>query len=72
VRMLLMHLLHTLPLTLHALHSEDLNSTEKVEVRATPVSAERQNAMLEDIVQRLSIESGISAVSWEVDAQEAE
>jgi putative Mg2+ transporter-C (MgtC) family protein len=72
VRMLLMHLLHTLPLTLHALHSEDLNSTGKVEVRATLVSAERQNAMLEDIVQRLSIESGVSAVSWEVDAREAE
>jgi len=72
VRMLLMHLLHALPLTLHALHSEDLDSTGKVEVRATLVSAERQNAMLEDIVQRLSIESGISAVSWEVDAQDAE
>lgn len=63
MRMLLMHLLHTLPLTLHALRSEDLNSIDKVEVRATLVSAERQNAMLEDIVQRLSIEFGISAVS---------
>ena len=72
VRMLLMHLLHSLPLTLHALHSEDLNSSGKVEVRATLVSAERQNAMLEDIVQRLSVESGISAVSWEVDARETE
>ena len=46
VRMLLMHLLHFLPLTLHALHSEDLNSSGKVEVRATLVSAERQNALL--------------------------
>jgi hypothetical protein len=34
-----------------------------VEVRATLVSGERQNAMLEEIVQRLSLESGISAVS---------
>lgn len=72
VRVLLMHLLHALPITLHALHSEDLNSSGKIEVRATLVSAERQNAMLEDIVQRLSVESGISAVSWEVDAQETE
>jgi uncharacterized membrane protein YhiD involved in acid resistance len=48
---------------LHALHSEGLNSTGRVEVRATLVSAERQNAMLEEIVQRLSLESGISAVS---------
>jgi hypothetical protein len=45
VRMLLMHLLHALPLTLHALHSEDLNSSGKVEVRAMLVSAERQNAL---------------------------
>lgn len=72
VRVLLMHLLHGLPLTLHALHSEDLNTSGKVEVRATLVSAERQNAMLEEIVQRLSVESGISAVSWELAAQEQE
>lgn len=68
-----MHLLHAaLPITLHALHSEDLNSSGKVEVRATLVSAERQNAMLEDIVQRLSLESGVSAVSWELALQEAD
>ena len=72
VRILLMHLLHALPLTLHALHSEDLNTSGKVEVRATLVSAERQNAMLEEIVQRLSVESGISAVSWELGAQDTE
>lgn len=68
-----MHLLHAaLPITLHALHSEDLNSSGKVEVRVTLVSAQRQNAMLEDIVQRLSLESGVSAVSWELALQEAD
>ena len=72
VRVLLMHLLHALPLMLQALHSEDLDTSGKVEVRATLVSAERQNAMLEEIVQRLSVESGISAVSWELAAQDAE
>jgi putative Mg2+ transporter-C (MgtC) family protein len=72
VRVLLMHLLHALPLNLHALHSEDLDSSGKVEVRATLVSTERQNAMLEDVVQRLSLESGVSAVSWELAAQEME
>jgi hypothetical protein len=54
LRVLLMDLLHALPITLHALHSEDLNSSGKIEVRATLVSAERQNLMLEEIVQRLS------------------
>lgn len=72
IRVLLMHLLHALPMTLRALRSEDINSTGKVEVRATLVSSERRNAMLEDIVQRLSLESGVSAVSWELAAQVAE
>jgi putative Mg2+ transporter-C (MgtC) family protein len=72
IRVLLMHVLHALPMALHALSSEDINSTGKVEVRATLISTERRNAMLEDIVQRLSLESGVSAVSWELAAQEAE
>jgi putative Mg2+ transporter-C (MgtC) family protein len=72
VRVLLMHLLHALPLNLHALHSQDLDSGEKVEVKATLVSTERQNAMLENIVQQLSVESGVSAVSWELAAPEME
>jgi putative Mg2+ transporter-C (MgtC) family protein len=72
IRVLLMHLLHALPMTLHALSSEDMNTTGKVEVRAILISAQRRNAMLEDIVQRLSLEPGVSAVSWELAAQEAE
>ncbi|MBV8052574.1 MAG: MgtC/SapB family protein [Acidobacteriaceae bacterium] len=64
-RGLLMHLLHGLPLALRALHSEDLESPGRVEVRATLISSERENAMLEKIVQRLSLEPGITAVSWE-------
>jgi putative Mg2+ transporter-C (MgtC) family protein len=72
LRVLLMHLLHSLPMTLRALHSEDLNSSGRVEVRATLVSAERQNAMLEDVVQRLGLESGVSAVSWELAPESSE
>ena len=72
LRALLIHLLHALPLTLHALHSEDLNSSGKVEVRATLLSSERQNAMMEEIVQRLGLESGVSAVSWELARDDAE
>jgi putative Mg2+ transporter-C (MgtC) family protein len=66
IRALLMTQLHALPLALRALHSRDENSGGKVEVRAILVSPERQNAMLENIVQRLSVEPGITAVSWEV------
>jgi putative Mg2+ transporter-C (MgtC) family protein len=71
LRVSLMHVLHALPITLHALSSEDLNSNGKVEVRATLVSSERQNAILEEIVQRLSLESGVSAVSWELTRHDA-
>ena len=66
IRVLLMHLLHSMPLNLLALHSEDIDSPGKVAVCATLVAPERQNAMLEDLVQRLGVECGISAVSWEL------
>ena len=72
LRAQLIHLLHALPFTLHALRSEDLNSSGKVEVRASLCSSERQNATLEDIVQRLGIESGVSSVSWELASEERE
>jgi len=72
IRALLMHRLQPLPIALRALHSEDVNTTGKVEVRATLVSSERQNAMMEDIVQRLSLEPGVTAVSWEAVARETE
>jgi hypothetical protein len=36
------------------------------------MSTDRQNAMLEGVVQRLSLEPGISDVSWEVAASENE
>ena len=72
MRALLMQLLHSLPLALRSLHSQDVDSGAKVEVKATLVSADRQNAMLENVVQRLSLEPGITAVSWEASAHEAE
>lgn len=65
VRVLLMQLLRALPITLRALRSENSNSDGKVEVRATLVSNKCHNGMLEDVVQRLSVESGVTAVSWE-------
>ena len=72
LRVLLMHLLHALPITLRTLHSEDINSSSKVKVRTTLLSSERQNATLEEIVQRVGLESGVSAVSWKLVPQEAE
>lgn len=65
-RALLLQMTQTLPITLQSLHSEDLNATGKVEVRATFHSNGRQDAMLENVVGRMSLEPEISAVSWQV------
>lgn len=65
-RALLMQMTQTLPLALQAIHSEDLNATGKVEVRATFHSPGRQHAMLENVVGRLCLEPDITAVSWQV------
>lgn len=46
--------------------------TIKVEVRATLLSAGRMDFTLEQVVGRLSLESGVSAVSWGVVGQESE
>ncbi|HTD23198.1 MAG TPA: MgtC/SapB family protein [Terriglobales bacterium] len=72
VRALLLHAVQALPMALQALQSEDVDPAGKVEVRATLLSSGRQDALLEQIVGRLSLESGITAVSWEVVGGEAE
>jgi putative Mg2+ transporter-C (MgtC) family protein len=65
MRALLLHALGQ-PLLLKSLKSEDVDHTDKVEVRATLVSTGRQNLLLEQIVSRLSLESGVTGVSWEI------
>jgi putative Mg2+ transporter-C (MgtC) family protein len=69
-RALLLRMTQSLPLTLQSLHSEDLDTTGKVEVRAEFHSNGRQDAMLEDVVGRMSLEPEITAVSWHVAGQE--
>jgi putative Mg2+ transporter-C (MgtC) family protein len=65
-RALMLQMVQSLPLALQSLHSEDLDATGKVEVRATFHSASRQDAVLESVVGRMSLEPEITAVSWEV------
>ena len=69
-RALLLQMTQTLPLMLQSLHSEDLNATGKVEVRANFHSNGRQDAMLESVVGRMSLEPEITAVSWQVATQD--
>ena len=55
---------------LRSLHSEDLETSERVEVEADLATQDRNDAFLEQIVSRLSLEPGISAVSWRIVEQE--
>jgi putative Mg2+ transporter-C (MgtC) family protein len=56
-------------LLLKSLKSDDVELTDKVEVQATLTSTGRQNLLLEQIVSRLSLEPGVSGVSWEIVAE---
>lgn len=69
-RALLLQMTQSLPLAPQSLHSEDLDATGKVEVRANFHSHSRQDAMLENVVGRMSLEPEITAVSWEVVTRE--
>ena len=65
-RALLLQMTQSLPIALQSLHSEDIDATGKVEVRANFHSNHRQDNMLESVVGRMSLEPEITAVSWEV------
>lgn len=65
-RALLLQMTQSLPITLQSLHSEDLNGTGKVQVLANFHSAGRQDALLEGVVGRMSLEPDVSAASWQV------
>jgi putative Mg2+ transporter-C (MgtC) family protein len=70
MRALLLHSIGGQPLLLKSLKSEDLEHTDKIEVRAILTSTGRQNSLLEQIVGRLSLEPGVSGVSWEIVAEQ--
>ena len=69
LRGLLLHVVQPLPLALRALHREDLG-TSKVELSAMLLSSGRTDSTLQQAMGRLSLESGVSAVSWEVVGQD--
>jgi putative Mg2+ transporter-C (MgtC) family protein len=66
IRALLLQALAGQAFTLRGLHSEDLDTGARVEVCASLVSQGADQPQLEAAVSRLSLEPGVSAVSWEV------
>jgi putative Mg2+ transporter-C (MgtC) family protein len=66
VRTLLLYGVNNAAMTLQALDSKDLDGNNKVQVRANLIIADRNDALLEQVISRLSLEPGVSAVSWKV------
>jgi len=67
MRSLLLHALSQAGLGLRRLDSEDIPDTSKVTVTAQAVAAKRNDAALEQIVGRLSLEPNVSAATWQID-----
>src|ERR1700682_952637 len=53
-------------MTLHAVYSNDVNGTGRVEVIADVAVAGRADARLEKVVTRLGVEPGVNAISWKL------
>lgn len=67
LRSLLLHALSQGGLGLRSIDSADIADTSKVSVTARVLAARRNDAALEQIVGRLSLEPQISAATWQVD-----
>jgi putative Mg2+ transporter-C (MgtC) family protein len=67
MRSLLLQALTHAGLGLRRLDSEDIVDTSKVTVTAQAVAAKRNDAALEQIVGRLSLEPNVSAAAWQID-----
>lgn len=70
IRALVLQALSVSQLVLRSIHSEDLVNTQKVEVIANMESVIKNNALVEQVVSRLSLEKGVSAATWSVGSQE--
>ena len=66
IRALLLNAMATKSLILTSLRSEDLEGTPKLKVSAVIKGLGRQDEALEQIVARLSLERGVTSVSWAV------
>ncbi len=72
IRALVLHALSTGALGLRQISSEDLPDTTRVVVTANAMSSTQNNAALEQIVGRLSLEPIVSAAKWRIDRADAD
>ena len=69
MRALLLQTMSRSPLILTSLRSEDIEGTNKMKITARIAGLGRQQEALEQLVVRLSLEAGVSSVSWAVTAE---
>ena len=67
MRSLLLHALSQSGVGLRRINSADIPDTSKVAITAQAVAASRNDAALEQIVGRLSLEPSVTAATWQVD-----
>ena len=72
MRLLLLQGVSQAGLSLRRIDSEDIPETVKVAVTAQAVAAKRNDAALEQIVGRLSLEPYVSGAAWQVNRAIAE
>lgn len=72
LRSLLLHALSQASLGLRRMDSADIPDTAKVLITAQALAAKRNDAALEQIVGRLSLEPQVTAATWQVDQAIAE
>jgi putative Mg2+ transporter-C (MgtC) family protein len=66
LRTLLLATITQAPVTLHSIHSEDIEGSDRNRIRAEVSALGRKNEIIEQIVTRLSFEAGVAAVSWSI------
>jgi putative Mg2+ transporter-C (MgtC) family protein len=66
MRSLLLHSVGQNGLALRSLISEDAESRDRIEIRADLAVENRDDKKLEDIIGRLSLEPGVSSISWSI------
>ena len=71
VRTLLLYGVNNAAMTLQALDNEHLDGNDRVQVQANLIMTDRNDALLEQVISRLSLEPSVSAVSWKVVANGA-
>jgi putative Mg2+ transporter-C (MgtC) family protein len=54
------------PAALQAIRSEDIENSDCMTISADLLTPGQKNEVLEQIVARLSLEPGVSAVSWNI------